>query len=99
MKEPREYWWGITDEQLTASAVEYLATGDQKLCAVAADIDDELRRRDYKRSLDVFEVIASDEEQYCRYELREYPNRFQAVYLRHRVGGGWLIRDEITINK
>ncbi len=53
-----------------------------------------------------YEVIASDEEEHSRTELREYPDRYHAVYLRRATldyrgisGDEWYIRDSITIYK
>lgn len=46
-----------------------------------------------------YEVIAADEDEFSRRELREFPDRYVAVSLRRAVGGGWYARDQLVVKK
>ncbi len=44
-----------------------------------------------------YELVACHQQEHSRTELRRYPDRWETVYLRPRVGGGWYVRNSIAV--
>ena len=44
-------------------------------------------------------LLAASEDEWSRSELRDHGDRYEAVYLRAAVGGGWYVENSITVLK